>query len=185
MYRRGQKMKIHCIICLKKNKTKHLMPQSLLKAIAINFKGYKIDIFSREIAVWLVIGNTEGFAHLFSINYQFKHNLKRRKKENKRTKPQKGYADSYVLQCVDNLEVFFSSHQLFSVVFLFPLRAGLDWQISACVAVFELMLFGSKATACTSFLWLGMGREVEENTWNRKLHSVLLSFHNNIVLFLF
>lgn len=56
------------------------MPQSLLNAISINFKGYKIDIFSGEIVVWMVIGNTEGFAHLFSINYQLKPNLKQGKK---------------------------------------------------------------------------------------------------------
>lgn len=172
------------------------MPQSLLKVISINFKGYKIDIFSGEIAVWMVIGNTEGFAHLFSINYQLKPNLKwEKKKTNWKTVRNKITEVLCWQLCCSVLRTwkgfFFSSHQLFSVVFPFPLHAGLDWQISACTAAFKLMLFGSFCSQHQAQLALlssaghGMGREVEENTRNRKLHSVLLSFHNNTILFLF
>lgn len=60
----------------KHNQTKtNFRPQSLLKTISINFKGYIIDLSSWEIAIPVVIESIGGFACLFSIEYRLKHTL--------------------------------------------------------------------------------------------------------------
>lgn len=159
------------------------MPRNLLKAISINFKDYKIDTFSREIAVWLLIGNTGGFAHLFSINYQLKHNLKREKKENKKKNHR---SVMLTVTCCSVLRTWecFSLPINFSQCFFFfhyvqvwtdRSQLALLCLSSCCLAAKNNLHF---------FPLLGMERVVGENTRNGKLLSVLRSFRNNI-LFLF
>lgn len=184
MYRWGQKSQIHQLICLK-NKISFKL-QSLLKATSINFKGYKIDLSFWEIAVPRLMGNTEGFAQLFSIKYRLKHNLKTRKHHRS--------VMLKVLHC-GMLRTWrcFSPPINFSPLFSpFPLCPGLDWDILAFIAAFQLLLLGSFPLQCKascSFSLLGRvqrGREGEKNTGNRKLCAPSFSSAmSNSNLFLF
>lgn len=112
---------------------------------SINFKGYKIDLSFWEIAVPRLMGNTEGFAQLFSIKYRIKHNLKMRKHHRS--------VMLKVLHC-GMLRTWkcFSLPISFSVVSPFPLRTSLDWDILAFIAAFKLLLLGSFSLQCKAYL---------------------------------
>lgn len=171
------KSQIHQLICLK-NKISFKL-QSLLKATSINFKGYKIDLSFWEIAVPRLMGNTEGFAQLFSIKYRLKHNLKTRKHHRS--------VMLKVLHC-GMLRTWrcFSPPINFSPLFSpFPLCPGLDWDILAFIAAFQLLLLGSFPLQCKAYLpslfTAGQGTERkgrrEEHGEEEIVRSILLICH--------